>query len=224
MLPASCANYKKVCHVPMSPLTIRPYDPQRDEAWAYALWQRTLGQRWPLSRPTFHHVTVANAAHQPGDHAVAQIGVRRVGFVASQVRQIPGEQAPVGQLTMILVEPRYQQVMLGGGYADVVVARDRREGIVGTSSVMDSRTMGHTFVWEQLLAAPLGAVGPLGVAEHVRGNGIGLALAARVTERLHERGVATSYIGWTWLVGWYGRLGYQTWQTYTMSWKQLRTV
>src|SRR5262245_42023581 len=104
MLRTSCANYNTVPQFPMSRLTIRPSDPQRDEAWAYALWQRTLGQFWPLSQATFHHVTVANAAYQPGDHAVAQIGVRRVGFVASQVRQIPGEQAPVGQLTLILVE------------------------------------------------------------------------------------------------------------------------
>src|SRR2546422_3891196 len=93
---------RKVRHVPMSPLTIRPYDPRRDGAWAYALWQRALGQLWPLSQVTFHHVTVANTAYQPGDHAVAQLGARRVGFVASQMRQIPREQTPVGQLTLIL--------------------------------------------------------------------------------------------------------------------------
>lgn len=57
--------------------------------------------------------------------------------------------------------------------------------------------------------------------EDRQGNGIGLALAARVTERLQSRGIATSYVGYTWLVDWYGRLGYRVWQEYRMSWKQV---
>jgi hypothetical protein len=56
----------------------------------------------------------------------------------------------------------------------------------------------------------------------MRGQGIGLALAARVTEALYERGLTNSYIGWTWLIDWYGRLGYQVWQEYIMAWRQLR--
>jgi hypothetical protein len=59
------------------------------------------------------------------------------------------------------------------------------------------------------------------VAASVRENGIGLAIAARVTELLRERGAARSYVGWTWLVDWYGRLGYKVWQEYVMSWKTL---
>jgi ribosomal protein S18 acetylase RimI-like enzyme len=114
----------------MSPLTIRPYDPRRDEAWAYALWQRTLGQLWPLSQATFHHVTVANAAYRAGDHAVAQIGARRVGFVASQVRQIPGEPAPRGQLTLILVEPRYQRRGIGRTLLEGALSGLRQRGVV----------------------------------------------------------------------------------------------
>jgi len=56
--------------------------------------------------------------------------------------------------------------------------------------------------------------------EAVREKGIGLALAARVTELLQQRGLGMSYVGWTWLVDWYGRLGYRVWREYVMSWKR----
>jgi len=72
-----------------------------------------------------------------------------------------------------------------------------------------------------LLGQNVGELGPLGVLEAVRENGIGLALAARVTELLRERGASVRYVGWTWLVDWYGRLGYQVWREYVMSWKRL---
>lgn len=61
------------------------------------------------------------------------------------------------------------------------------------------------------------------MAEAWRGRGVGLALAALVTECLREEGVARSYVGWTWLVDWYGRLGYRVWRTYAMSWRGDRT-
>jgi GNAT superfamily N-acetyltransferase len=75
--------------------------------------------------------------------------------------------------------------------------------------------------WLAVLGEQTGGIGPLGVVESMRRRGIGLALAARVTEVLRERGLEKSYIGWTWLVDWYGRLGYQIWQEYIMSWRQL---
>lgn len=61
----------------------------------------------------------------------------------------------------------------------------------------------------------------LGVAEPQRGQGIGLALAACVTATLWERGVETSSVGWTWLVDWYGKLGYRLWREYWMSRKAI---
>ncbi len=119
--------------------------------------------------------------------------------------------------------PYYQRVMDHNGYADVVVAKDIRQGIVGTSCVMHPHAswQRHDIVWRQLLGENTGGIGPLGVAESMRENGIGLALAARVTELLHARGFETSYIGYTWLLNWYGKLGYHLWRDYTMSWKKL---
>ena len=118
----------------------------------------------------------------------------------------------------------YQRVLAFGGATDVLVAEESSQGIVGTSFVEYSRApwWQDDIRWLSLLGEQTGGIGPLGVAEPMRGQGIGLALAARVTEALHERGLTNSYIGWTWLVDWYGRLGYQVWQEYVMAWRRLR--
>lgn len=117
----------------------------------------------------------------------------------------------------------YQRVLRHQGFADVVVAKEYHRRIVGASFVKDPHAAwwDHEIRWLSLLGRETGGVGPLGVAEAARGQGIGLALAARVTELLHERGLKTSYIDWTWLVDWYGQLGYQVWQEYIMSWRTL---
>jgi GNAT superfamily N-acetyltransferase len=318
-------------------ITIRSYEPHRDENQVYTLWQQTIGHHWPLSLETFHYTTVANPAYQQGDHFVAQIDQDVVGFLATQGPRIPGLLPVRAELMLILVTPAYQkqgigralldralaalkqrgveEVQLGdsgltyfwpgvptnlpgawpffqacgwadsgrsfdlarklydyvtppgiyerlrlpgitigtatqadvsavlefearhfprwlpyyqrvmdhNGYADVVVAKDPHHGIVGTSSVLHSHAswQRHDIPWRQLLGENTGGIGPLGVAESMRENGIGLALAARVTELLQERGIKTSYIGYTWLLNWYGKLGYQLWRDYTMSWKKL---
>ena len=119
--------------------------------------------------------------------------------------------------------PFYQGVLEQGGHADVVLARHPDHGIVGASCAGHPRVVWQRpdFVWEQLLGENVGELGPLGVLEAARENGIGLALAARVTGLLRERGAKTAYVGWTWLVDWYGKLGYHIWQEYVMSWARV---
>lgn len=75
--------------------------------------------------------------------------------------------------------------------------------------------------WDQRLPQPVGAPGCFLTAEAARNRGIGMALAALATETLQARGCRTSFIGWTWLVDWYGKLGYKIWQEYIMSWMDL---
>jgi len=119
--------------------------------------------------------------------------------------------------------PYYQRVTELDGYTDVVVAKDLHQEIVGTSSVMEPHATWwqHDIIWTQLLGENIGGIGPLGVAETMREKGIGLALAARVTELLQKCGVEKSYIGYTWLVDWYRKLGYRVWREYIMSWRKL---
>ncbi len=108
-----------------------------------------------------------------------------------------------------------------GEPGDVLVARDAHGGIVGSALVLDPRSRWwRGCPWGRLLGARTGGVGTLGVMEVARGRGIGLALAAQVSEIAQARGLHTSYIGWTWLVDWYGRLGYRVWRDYSMSWQR----
>jgi GNAT superfamily N-acetyltransferase len=116
--------------------------------------------------------------------------------------------------------PYYQQVTAcDSEYGDVVVAKDVQGNIVGTSFVHDPHAewYPHDMPWTPLLGENTGGVGPLGVAEAMRGCGSGLALAAKVTELLAQRGIARSFVGYTWLVDWYGRLGYNVWREYYVS-------
>jgi beta-N-acetylhexosaminidase len=312
---------------------LRSYDPDADRQRVYCLWEETLGATWPISAGGSQEVVEAESAYRPGDHVVAEAGGQLAGFVATQVRAVPGERTPRGQVTVILVAPDYQrkgigrallreaenrlaergvtEIQLGSGgpsyfwpgvpanlpgaqpfftacgwphledtfdlvralkdyrtppsvferlqaaevslatpgaeevdavlaleaqhfpswlhhyqaivssgaFSDLVVAKTRAGEIVGTSSVEypHSAWSPHEFRWERLLGRNTGSVGPLGVREEMRGRGIGLALAARVTERLQERGLETAYVGYTWLVDWYGRLDYRVWQEYRVS-------
>ncbi|HZO87684.1 MAG TPA: GNAT family N-acetyltransferase [Chthonomonadaceae bacterium] len=319
-------------------MDIRPYHRQRDEPLVYGLWQRALGNQWPLPLKTFRHKVNGHPQHEVADHFVACEGEEVIGFVATQTpmglggeeraglmcllvtpdrqRQgvgralhdhaldalcrrgvteaqlgagglsyfwagvptnLPGALAffracgwpdtgPAFDLVMDLTGyatpasiyerirrpdvtlsvagpedvsavlefeaqhfprwvPHYQKVVDHGAISDLVLARERTSGrVLGVSSVLDSRREWQRFgfcIWQQMLGESVGGVGPLGVAEDAQGQGIGLALAARVTELLHARGLATSFVGYTWLADWYGRLGYRVWQEYRTSWRAL---
>lgn len=116
----------------------------------------------------------------------------------------------------------FVQVAAEAAWDDLVVARAPDGAIVGTSLVLaPGSSWWPGAVWDAPLGGSTGAVGPLGVREDQRKQGIGLALAAFVTEALQQRGARTSYVGWTWLTDWYGRLGYRVWTEYVMAWHLL---
>lgn len=117
----------------------------------------------------------------------------------------------------------YEAMVRGGEGGDMVVAVDGDGTVVGTSGILSPRSAAWRarFPWPRLLGEQTGGVDALGVAEAWRGRGVGLALAAFVTEQLREEGLSHSYVGWTWLVDWYGHLGYRLWQEYRMSRKAL---
>lgn len=106
------------------------------------------------------------------------------------------------------------------GHLDkVIVATDQKGDIVGSVTVFTNRDgeYDNGLAWRALLGGNVGGFAVLGVREDVRGNGIGLALAAEATCVLKERGVGTSFVGWTYLEEMYGRLGYRVWRRYHMS-------
>jgi len=96
---------------------------------------------------------------------------------------------------------------------DVLLARRRADGKLVGACLLEENSLR----WARRFACPLGAPACILTAEVERGKGIGLALVARAGEILQARGCRTSFIGWTWLVDWYGKLGYTVWQEYVMS-------
>ena len=102
-------------------------------------------------------------------------------------------------------------------------AKEKRLNNVLLAKTADNRIVGTVFVgerlvtWEKLLGSKVGSLGALGVAENMRSRGIGLALAARGTEIMQEKGLTKVYLGWTELTDWYGRLGYQIWREFAMG-------
>jgi len=113
----------------------------------------------------------------------------------------------------------YTAMAAAGEGNDIVVAASANGEVLGVSSILSPRSAQwrRRFPWPGRLRSRTGGVGALGVAEEQRGRGIGLALAAFVTQELRAEGLDRSYAGWTWLIDWYGHLGYRFWQAYAMS-------
>jgi ribosomal protein S18 acetylase RimI-like enzyme len=100
-----------------------------------------------------------------------------------------------------------------GRLADVLVAhRHNSHEILATCLIDDDVQR-----WALCFDRPVGAPGCVLTGEAYRERGIGMALVARSMEILQARGCHTSFIGWTWLEDWYGRLGYRVWCRNVMS-------
>lgn len=108
-------------------------------------------------------------------------------------------------------------------YQNVLVAKKNNGDIVGSVLLFGPYKSGvdGNFKWKSILDDKMGGFGALGVSDKMRGQGVGMTIAIKATDILKNRGVNKSYLGWTWLVDWYGKIGYKTWRSYQMSWKKL---
>jgi ribosomal protein S18 acetylase RimI-like enzyme len=114
---------------------------------------------------------------------------------------------------------RYVHLADIGDYADMLVARAPGVGVVGSLVLYgpNSSPARADCPWKTLLGPKAGALNEVGVAEHARGRGIGLALVGYGSQVLKERGVGNAFIGWTTLVDFYGQLGYAVWKDYSVA-------
>jgi beta-N-acetylhexosaminidase len=117
----------------------------------------------------------------------------------------------------------YRQLAGWGDYQDILLAYDAEQRLVGALILYtpQSNPARVAVVWQALLGERPGALGAVGVAEDMGRLGIGSALVARGSELLKARGAGYSFIEWTWALDFYGRLGYTTWRSYAMSWRDL---
>lgn len=70
-------------------------------------------------------------------------------------------------------------------------------------------------VWRCDLGEQWGALGPIGIAEAVRGKGLGKALLGQALQGLKDRGARRAIIDWTGLTDFYGKHGFSVSRTYT---------
>ncbi|MCJ7841972.1 GNAT family N-acetyltransferase [Lederbergia sp. NSJ-179] len=103
------------------------------------------------------------------------------------------------------------------------MAKTENGDIVGSVLLFGKGKAGDNFKWKNILSGQVGGFGALGVKEDFRETGIGMAIALKATETLRQRGFEYSYLGWTWLTDWYGKIGYQVWRSYRMSWKKYKS-
>ncbi|MBN8635293.1 MAG: GNAT family N-acetyltransferase [Anaerolineae bacterium] len=308
-------------------MQLRTYQLTDFEA-VYALWQATLGSRWPLSAPYFQRMISGAAVYRPGDHFVLEEAGRIIGFAATQTHAA-GKSA---SLQLIMVSPAYQRqgfgrqlhdaafehlrgknvakinVAVGGAeifwcgvpdnasgaraffeacgwdlaypnydltrdlrayqtpdgvlervtragiqlraadaaeaplvqaferehfdfwaeyfdltahqgrFQDIIAAWDGAK-VVGSLLIENpsAAALNASAVWHNLLGDNMGMIGAVGVDEAYRERGIGLALVAYASEIQRDRGVGQCVIGWTDLLSFYGRLGYQVWQGYQLA-------
>jgi ribosomal protein S18 acetylase RimI-like enzyme len=108
-------------------------------------------------------------------------------------------------------------------FQNILIAKENGQKIVGSVLLFGPYKSGinSDFKWKNLLGDTMGGFGALGVSEEKRNQGVGMTISIKATEILKNRGVKKSYLGWTWLVDWYGKIGYKLWRSYQMSWKKL---
>ncbi len=113
----------------------------------------------------------------------------------------------------------YRSVAALGDYGDFLLARDQDRRVIGAVIMYSPRSHLQRIDarWKTLLGEDAGAIGAAGVAASERRRGVAHALVARASEIVRDRGARQGFIGWAWMIGLYGELGYRVWQEYTMG-------
>ncbi len=101
--------------------------------------------------------------------------------------------------------------------AEVAIARRTGSGeIVGFAHTFsfNSRYAGPSVYWRALLGPKYGGLGPMGIDQRLRGQGLGLALLSYAVQTVKDRGVEQMAIDWTELTGFYAKCGFEPWKRY----------
>lgn len=103
----------------------------------------------------------------------------------------------------------------GGPASDVMIARldGRIEGFAHLHSP-GTPFLAYGLNWRNAVTPPAGGLGPIGVSERVRGEGLGLALLDAGLDVLAQRGTRGCVIDWTTLLDFYGKVGFKPWRAY----------
>ena len=76
-------------------------------------------------------------------------------------------------------------------------------------------------VWHRSLGPNWGSLGPIGISEKIRGQGLGGALLDHALGQLAQDGAAQTIIDWTNLIDFYGKYGFEVTRTYRQMTRHL---
>lgn len=111
----------------------------------------------------------------------------------------------------------YSRLYLGNGGESrdfvIVLEGEEVEGFCWTSHYRSSIYLANT-TWHLALGERYGGLGPIGVSERLRGQGLGLALLCKAVGYLRDLGVHRMCIDWTGLLDFYGKIGFTPWKRY----------
>ena len=111
---------------------IEPFQPLTDAGEVFALWQRALGDSYPISERAFWQNTSANPLYQPGDALVARAGDQVIGFCLTRfdVATTTPPQTPCpGSVSVLLVDPGHRRQGLGTELLHEAETHLRRRGV-----------------------------------------------------------------------------------------------
>lgn len=99
----------------------------------------------------------------------------------------------------------FYKTMIDNSEHDRILVAHSDNTIVGCAMVLEEKDIR----WHRNIDGKAGGIGCIGVMEKYREHGIGAALAAEVHCRLKAAGYTHSYVSYTWLEEWYGKMGYE---------------
>ena len=110
---------------------ITPYQPLTDTGPVFALWQRALGDAYPLSERVFLQNTHGNHFYQPGDGLVARSGDQLVGFCLTRVSGVtrPPPTPRQGVIVALLVDPDHRRRGVATALLAAAESRLQRQGV-----------------------------------------------------------------------------------------------
>ncbi|MBS4198434.1 GNAT family N-acetyltransferase [Bacillus sp. FJAT-49732] len=108
---------------------------------------------------------------------------------------------------------RYYQNMIDRSAFDQIIVARSDDTIVACAMVLHEEEIR----WKRTIEGKVGGVGCLGVRKTYREQGIGTSLVHAVNKELKKLGYTHSYICYTWLENWYGKMGYEVYNSQRMG-------
>jgi ribosomal protein S18 acetylase RimI-like enzyme len=99
----------------------------------------------------------------------------------------------------------FYKTMIDNSEHDRILVAHSDSTIVGCAMILEEKDIRC----HRNIDGKVGGIGCIGVKVKYRERGIGTALVAEVHCRLKAAGYTHSYVGYTWLEGWYGKMGYE---------------